>query len=147
MRLRKTTLEPESWRWTGGPRVLIEDPDETEQPETIAALRRAGYAVAVCPGPTAASPDGRHRCPLTADGECTLVDGADVVVSGLGLATPESRDVLQAFRLRRPGTRLVLKARHDELERWSELVTGCTVLPAPATPNQVVAAVSRLIAG
>ena len=146
MRSRQKQLGPQPWPWLGSPRVLIEDPEEAESLESVEALRRAGYAVAVCPGPIEASPGVCYRCPLVAQEECALVDGADVVVSSLGLDRPEDREVLETLKLRRPSKRLIVKASRYELERWPDLVEGCTVLVSPATPDELVAAVSDALA-
>jgi len=71
-----------TWTWrpdSASPRVLLECAPQ-DSPAIIAdSVRRAGYDVAVCTGP-----DDNHPCDLLADGACTLVDEADVVVNLLG---------------------------------------------------------------
>jgi 4-carboxymuconolactone decarboxylase len=71
------SLKPQPWRW-GHPRVLVEHPDEAAGLEISSALRFAGYAVAVCPGPP-----GRGQCPLTGpEGVMARFVGAENVERG-----------------------------------------------------------------
>ena len=98
MRSRKPKLvEPGGWPSRGGrARVLCESPDLTDA--AAQALSDAGYEVALCRGPEAALPPsfafdasprwfdaipGREAtlCPVTCGEACTLVDGADLVVT------------------------------------------------------------------
>ena len=72
-----------------------------------AGLRQAGYGVAVCPGPNES-----ERCPLAGDDGCEAAHGADVIVAGLGLSKPQSREVLEALRARCAGTPLVVEVSH-----------------------------------
>lgn len=65
------------WPDGDGPRVLVEADGGHWFAEQ--ALRRAGYEVAVCPGPRGR----RSPCPLLSDRACPLVDGADLVVTAL----------------------------------------------------------------
>ncbi len=111
--MSRKTIDPGIWKWSERPRVLIEDPDLDSGLALAWALRRAGYAVAICRGP---EPD--EYCPLVGPGECTLVVGADVVVSGVG---PE---IEEAVRLRHPGTAVV----------------------PPQSPDTIVAAVEAALA-
>ena len=127
-------LDPQPWEWAG-PHVLIEHADEARADALAAALRRAGYSVACCPGPAAGG-----RCPLADDG-CAAAAGADLVVSGLGFETTAARDALGALRTRLPRLPVVLEVGAGDAERWPELVDGCTVVAPPAAPEQVVAQV------
>lgn len=65
-------------------RILVEHADGAARWALTGALERAGFEVAVCSGPDEL-PD--HRCPLVETGRCDLVEGADVVVTGLEGAT------------------------------------------------------------
>lgn len=109
-------LRPEPWPWRG-PRVLVEDADETRSAALAAALRRAGYAVAVCSGPSAGD-----RCPLASGEGCAAALGADVVVSSLGVASAETREVLDSLRAKLPWTRLIVGAAPVTPDRVAELV-------------------------
>jgi hypothetical protein len=94
--MKRKRIEPGPWKWQGGPRVLIEDPDLDSGLATAWALRQAGYTVAICRGP---EPD--EFCPLVGADDCALVVGAEVIVCGLG---PE---VEEAVRRRHPGKAIV----------------------------------------
>lgn len=141
MRLREPSLSPRPWPWPGHPRVLIEHADESKAMSLAAGVRQAGYAVAVCPGPAQS-----ERCPLAGDEGCEAAHGADVIVAGLGLGTPQSRQVLEALRLRCAGTPLVVEVTAEEKEKWSDLLQGCEVVVAPVTPDGLVAAVRGVLA-
>jgi DNA-binding response OmpR family regulator len=129
-------LSPQPWPWQGQPRVLIEHPDEPAALNLASALRHAGFAVAVCPGP-----DHAERCPLAGPEGCATAHGADVIVSSLGLQRPEAREALEALRARRPGTPLVVEVAPGQETEWQELLEGCDVLVSPVAPEQFVARV------
>jgi DNA-binding response OmpR family regulator len=129
------SLSPQPWPWAG-PRVLVEHADGERADALLDAFRRAGYAVAVCAGPL---PD--ERCPLTCDEGCAAADGADLIVSSLGLQTSETRDVLASLRRRLPRTPLLVEAPTDDVAQWAEFVDGCKLVDAPAGPDELVATV------
>ncbi|MGZ4408249.1 MAG: hypothetical protein ACXVY6_05560 [Gaiellaceae bacterium] len=109
-------LRPQPWDWPR-PRVLLELPDGQASSGRIDALRRAGYAVAVCPGPTA-----EGGCPLAGDEDCAVAHGADIVVSGLGLETAVAREPLAALRRRLPDLPVLVEADAETAARWPDLV-------------------------
>jgi hypothetical protein len=135
---QRVGLNPQPWRWSH-PRVLVEHPDEAAGLEIASGLRFAGYAVAVCPGPA-----GHGRCPLTGPAGCAPAHDADLVVSSLGYEHEAAREVLRELRTRYPDTPLVVEAPSDADAGLRELLGGCHQLPAPATPEQIVAAVQGL---
>jgi hypothetical protein len=94
--MQKKRIDPGFWRFDDRPRALIEDADLGSALATASALRRAGYAVAICRGP---EPD--EYCPLVGAYDCALVAGADVVVSSLG------EEIEEAVQRRHPSTPLV----------------------------------------
>ncbi len=141
MRLRKARLSPQPWPWPGHPRVLIEHADESVGMSLAAGLRHAGYGVAVCPGPGSS-----ERCPLAGDEGCEAAHGADVILAGLGLGTPQSREVLEALRARCAGIPLIVEVATEEKEQWSELLQGCEVVVSPVTSDELVAAVRGVLA-
>lgn len=126
--------------------MLVEDADSERADALVPVLRRAGYAVAVCSGPLPA-----ERCPLAGEDGCAAAEGADVVVSSLGLRSAEAREALSALRTRLPRTPLVVQADLEEVARWPELVAGCEIVAAPATPEQLLegvrAALEREVSG
>jgi CheY-like chemotaxis protein len=136
---RTVHLRPQPWRW-GHPRVLVEHPDEAAGLEISSALRFAGYAVAVCPGPR-----GRGQCPLVGPEGCAPAHDADLVVCCLGYERETAREVLRELRTRYPGIPLVVEAPSDADADLRELLDSCEQLPAPATPEQIVAATQRLL--
>ena len=141
MRSRTTRLSPQPWPWVGQPRVLIEHPDESAGLALASILRQAGYAVAVCPGP-----EQSEHCPLTGPEGCAVAHGADVVVSSLGLERPEAREVLQALRLRRPGTPLIVEVPPGDNAEWRDLLEGCDAIASPVQPDDLVASVRAALA-
>ncbi len=140
MRSPEAGLSPQPWPW-GHPRVLIEHPDDARGLSLATAVREAGYAVAVCPGPAQS-----ERCPLAGEEGCEAAHGADVIVAGLGLGTPQSRDVLEALRARCEGTPLVVEVAAGERESWPDLLEGCEVVDAPVDPDALVAALRGVLA-
>src|SRR5450631_3908775 len=124
-------LNPQPWRFSH-PRVLVEHPDEAAGLAIASGLRFAGYAVAICPGPR-----GRGRCPLTGPAGCAPAHAADVVVCSLGYEREAAREILRELRTRYPGTPMVVEVPPDVDAELAELLDGCDLLPAPATPEQV----------
>ena len=137
---RHEVLRPQAWDWPG-PRVLLEQPDRDETPARVDALRRAGYAVAVCPGPTA-----EDRCPLAGDEGCAAAHGADVIVSSLGLENTEAREALAALRMRLPQLRVLVEAETAAAERWPQLVPERDRVEPGITPSELVERVEAAIA-
>jgi len=103
-------MDPAPWPWLDRPRVLLENPDPEAATAELDTLRHAGYAVAVCSGPTS-----NDSCPVACSEGCALVEGADVVVTSLGLDRPEGRAVAEGLGLRYPQRPLVIEARPGEL--------------------------------
>jgi len=136
---RAVNLRPEPWRW-GHPRVLVEHPDEAAGLAIASALRFAGYAVAVCPGPP-----GRGQCPLVGPEGCAPAHDADLVVCALGYEGETGQEVLRALRTRYPNIPVLVEAPADMDADLRELMDGCEQLPAPSTPEQIVAAVQSML--
>ncbi len=138
MRARQSRLNPQPWPWPA-PRVLVEHADAEATADVLAALRGDGFAVAVCRGP-----DHDSRCPLAAGEQCAAAEGADVIVSWLGLATAEAREALAALRRRLPVTPLLVVANPGEAALWPELVGSAAVMEGSASPEQVLTGVRAL---
>ena len=136
---------PAPWAYGGAPRVLVEDADYDEGLRLTAALRRAGYNVALCLGPHT-DPDHRCACPLVDHDECAVVDGADVVVSALGLSGPEQRAVVETLRLRRGSKPVVLLVSPSDLGWLPELGEQCKALVRPLEPEDVAGVVAETLA-
>lgn len=140
MSVRPPKLSPQPWPWPG-PRVLVEHADADRADALVELLRDGGYGVAVCPGPTRA--DG---CPLAGEDGCAAAEGADVVVSCLGLDTAEAREALAALRTRLPTTPLLVEADAADAAEWPELLEGAAVVAGPASPERLLAGVRTLAA-
>ncbi len=119
--------------------MLVEHPNEEAGLAIASGLRFAGYAVGVCPGPR-----GHGQCPLTGPAGCAAAHDADVVVCSLGYERDGARDVLRGLRTRYPDTPLLVEVPSEIDADLRELLDGCHSLSAPATPEQVVAAVQGL---
>lgn len=119
--------------------MLVEHPDEAAGLAIASGLRFAGYAVAVCPGPR-----GHGQCPLTGPAGCAPAHDADVVVCSLGYEHATAREVLRELRTRYPDMPLLVEVPPDVDAELRELLDGCHRLPAPASAEQIVAAVQGL---
>jgi CheY-like chemotaxis protein len=144
MRKRTLTIEPGPWRFAHGPRVLIEHPDPSAGLDLAIALRSAGCTVAICRGPDAGADPGT-RCPLHRLEPCAVVEGADVVVTALGLDREDGRDVLRGLRARYPSTPLVVEATASESLELADELAGCTVVSPDAGPTSVATAVTSVL--
>lgn len=142
-RVDAETLGQQRWPWPERPRVVVEDADRVRGLETATALRRAGYAVAVCRGPFE-SPEGRALCPLERLEECLLVDDADVVVWRLATRT-KGQGVLEGLLRRRGGRGLVVELESEEADRRRGDLQDCDVIPAAASPETIVDAVGKVL--
>jgi hypothetical protein len=159
-RAKTHCIEPGEWPdRTDRPRVLIEHPDGAALWAEAEIMREAGYDVAVCTGPTERferrrtfgirlrtfadeEPPGDERptgCPLLLQGRCSLVDGADVVVSTTDL--PQSRGILAALSgSRKRG--LVVESSQSVLARGDYEIGDATVVEVPVTEGRLLEAVS-----
>jgi len=135
----RASLEPQPWDWPH-PRVLLELPDRAENRERVDALRKAGYSIAVCPGPTAAG-----HCPLAGDEGCAAAHGADIVVSGLGLDTPAGREPLVALRTHLPNLPVLVEADAETTGRWPGLVREDQRLEPGSAPEELVDRVGKAL--
>ena len=102
------------------------------------ALDDAGYEPLIC--------EGTERCPIVAGGDCALVDGADVVVSGFGVTTSDDRELPAAIRSRHPEVPLVVECTEPSSERYPDLVGPSIHLRTPVSKSSVTAAVSAALA-
>jgi hypothetical protein len=93
-RPKKPELRPQPWSWGDELRVLVEHADPLEGLRLAAALRQAGYAVAVCTGPEQGA-----RCPLVAGEGCAAAHGADVIVSSLPQDREETAEIRPLLRV------------------------------------------------
>jgi len=162
-RSEQRVLHPGEWAATppGKPRVLIENGDRADLWAHAGILRDAGYEVAVCQGPSIPTeraswfdrrrgsgasdpqPFDRMVCPLVVAGRCSLVDGADVVVSTTDLT--EGREVLSALSVQ-PLLGLVVEGTTSALERDADVIGSATPIALPVTEQRLLAAVESALA-
>jgi hypothetical protein len=126
---------------TGRPRVLVENPDRADLEAHATILRSAGYDVALCCGPRE-SGGTLHQCPVLEGARCSLVDGADVVVSTSSLA--RSDEILA--ELDRSQVRVVVEASAPDSDRLGRVAPAATLLPQPVTAELLERAVSDALA-
>jgi DNA-binding NarL/FixJ family response regulator len=141
MAQHKVELRPQPWDWPG-PRVLLEQPYGADSTERVDALRRAGFAVSVCPGPTA-----DDRCPLAGDEGCAAAHGADIVVSSLDLETAEAREALAALHARLPRLPVLVEAAAKTAARWPDLVPADALLEPGISADALVERVRSTLQG
>lgn len=132
-------IRPQPWDWPH-PRVLLETGDAEANRARVDALRRAGYAIAICPGPTA-----EGHCPLAGDDGCAAAHGADVVVSSLGLDREEAREPLAALRERLPDLPVLVEADAETAERWPDLVPEDARLEPGIESSELVDRVRKVL--
>ncbi len=120
--------------------MLIEHPDAAAGLSIASALRFAGYAVTVCPGPL-----GHGRCPLIGPEGCAPAHDADLVVGCLGYEQAAAADVLRELRTHYPNLPLVVETPPEPDGELAQLLADCKELPAPATPEQIVLAVQTVL--
>jgi hypothetical protein len=118
--------------------LLIEDPDSALRVADFRLFYDSGLEVARCAGP-----DDREACPLVEHGRCLLVEQADVVLMGPGLADRD--EVARAIRHHRPSVPVVVP-----VVRGNHKVAppeGCVALPFPSSVEWQVEAVWRALEG
>ncbi|MGZ4290779.1 MAG: hypothetical protein ACXVQZ_09210 [Gaiellaceae bacterium] len=143
--------------------MLIENRNRADLWAHAEILRGVGYDVALCHGPSkpverapwyrrpgffAASgqlqPDEeRTLCPLVVAGRCSLVEGADVVVSTTEL--DESREVIAALSSR-GSPALVVEGTRPHLERDRDVIGAATAIELPETEQRLLSAVEDALA-
>ena len=138
-------IEPSEWpARSGKSRVLIENPDRADLLAHADILREAGYDVAICSGPTEAEGERACSCPLLEGQGCSLVDGADAVVSTASLT--HSHDILAALSAT-GSLPIVFEASGPDLDRFRDVAGSATLLPQPVTDVSLRRAVAEAEAG
>lgn len=125
-------------------RVLIVNHDIDVADQVADSLRRAGFAVDQCSGPT------RGPCPVLNGHPCSWVDRADVLVYDVWAtgSSEDGRRLVHELRSVHPEVPLVLTAPGIELD-WVETEGPDRVTPLVGLPTheRLVAAVERALAG
>lgn len=126
---------------TPSPRLLVETPGW--QWRAASEAEAAGFHVVSCRGP---SSFGTDRCPALQGQDCPLVGQCDAVVVSLPADDPSRGALVPAHRGRHPRIPVFLQAPAGEPPpAW--LPDGVTVLPAHATPDEMVSALTTALAG
>jgi hypothetical protein len=123
--MRQRQFRPSSqprapWR----PRLLVEDPSPALQQSEFRLFEDAGFEVALCSGPC-----GDEECDLVAAGDCRLVDEADVVLMGPGMAERRT-EVAAAIQQHRPEVPVVVQVPRAEVEQCPP---GCVANACPSS--------------
>ena len=125
-------------------RVLVVHHDIDIADQEVDSLRRRGYDVQECTGPT------RNVCPVLAGKPCTLADIADVLVYDVFAtgAGGDARDLIENLRDLHPDIPVVLTASGMELD-WVETAGrhGITPLVGSPTGARLDEAIQQAIAG
>jgi CheY-like chemotaxis protein len=131
--------------WTGGERarVLVEAAEWGDRTMIAAVLQGAGYATVGCAGPEGTG----HRCLLATGAGCTAALEADVVVHALRTTDPRNLEALRALRRERPDLPVVVEASAAVTRQRADDLAGCWVVEAPLTPERLLDAVERALAG
>ena len=104
-------------------------------------LRRAGYEVEQCSGPTAGP------CPVLRGQTCWMADRADVLVYDVWASGDDGRALITNLRDLHPGKPVVLTSPGMELE-WVEIegIHGVTPMVGAPTTARLTAAVEAALA-
>ncbi|MGQ0433184.1 MAG: hypothetical protein ACT452_12340 [Microthrixaceae bacterium] len=124
--------------------MVVENEDAMWQWAATGRLEAAGYQVACCGGPHDLP---NQQCPLVADDRCPLIDGADLVINGLGISDPANRAVLTALRTRRDRVPVIVEIRTPQLGELHAEIPGCRTVAFPARPSDLIAAVGDALSG
>jgi hypothetical protein len=111
-------------------RVLVVNHDIDIADQEVDSLRRRGYDVIECSGPT------RNVCPILAGRPCDLAETVDVLVydafaNGAGA---DASDLIAGLREIHPDVPIVLTASGMELQ-WVETSGGHRVTPLVGSPT------------
>ena len=129
------------WGEASRPRVLVEAAEWGAREHLSSVLRQEGYETVTCPGPEGAG----QRCHLAAGDGCTAAEHADVVVHALRPSDLRNVEALRALRQRLPEVPVVVEASPPDVRRRAAELEGCVVVPAPASPDALLDAVSRAL--
>ncbi|MGZ6269784.1 MAG: hypothetical protein ACXWMU_04350 [Candidatus Limnocylindrales bacterium] len=125
-------------------RVLVVHHDIDIADQEVDSLRRAGYEVVECVGPTGAG----RPCPVLRGMSCALADRADVLVYDVWAsgATGGGEALIERLREQYPGKPIVLTSPGLEPE-WAEEdgLRGVTTLLGTPTRDRLLDAIERAL--
>ena len=124
-------------------RVLVVHHDQDMGDQEADSLRRAGYEVEQCAGPTFGP------CPILHGRPCPAVEQADVLVYDVWASgdTNTERDLIELLREQHPRIPIVLTAPGMEFD-WVETsgLHGVTPLVGPASGERLGQAIGEALA-
>lgn len=122
--------------------VLVVHHDVDLADTEVDELRRAGYKVEQCSGPTAGP------CPVLHGQTCWMADRADVLVYDVWASGDDGRALITNLRDLHPDKPIVLTSPGMELE-WVETegIHGVTPMVGAPTTARLAAAVEAALAG
>jgi DNA-binding NtrC family response regulator len=109
-------------------RVLVVHHDIDIADQEVDSLRRRGYEVQECTGPT------RNVCPVLAGKRCELADRADVLVYDVFASGGDAKDLIGNLRDLHPDVPVVLTASGMELD-WVETAGRHRITPLVGAPT------------
>ncbi len=114
-------------------RVLVVHHDVDTADQEVASLRRAGYEVTECIGPTG-SP---RPCPVLRGNPCRMADNADVLIYDVWASgtTDSSRSLIEDLRAQYPDKPIVLTSPGLEPD-WVEDQASGLVVTVLGTPSR-----------
>ena len=122
-------------------RVLVVNHDLDIADEQVAELRRAGYMVDQCGGPT----HGHTACPVMRGMPCWQVEEADVLVYDAWAAGDGARELTEDLFAQYPTKAIVLTSSGMELD-WIAGATGPVIsLPGTSGPGALARAVDEAL--
>jgi len=124
-------------------RVLVVHHDQDVADQEADSLRRFGYEVQQCAGPTFGP------CPILHGQPCVAVEQADVLVYDVWASgdTQSERDLIEQLREQHPRIPIVLTSPGMAFD-WVETsgIHGVTSLVGPASGEQLRAAIGQALA-
>lgn len=126
-------------------RVLVVHHDIDTADQEVDSLRRAGYEVTECIGPTGAA----RPCPVLRGSDCQLADGADVLVYDVFASgvTGNGGQLIEHLRDQYPDKPIVLTSTGMAVD-WDDLevTTGIMTVVGPPNRERLTAAIERALA-
>ncbi len=126
-------------------RVLVVHHDIDTADQEVDSLRRAGYDVTECIGPTGAA----RPCPVLRGSDCQLADMADVLLYDVFAsgATGNGAQLIESLRDQYPDKPIILTSTGMALD-WDDMtdISGFTTIVGPPDRERLAAAIESALA-
>jgi CheY-like chemotaxis protein len=126
-------------------RVLVVHHDIDTADQEVDSLRRAGYEVTECIGPSGAA----RPCPVLRGSDCQLADGADVLVYDVFASgvTGNGAQLIEHLREQYPDKPIVLTSTGMALD-WDDVAEDSATITVVGPPDRarLTAAIERAVA-